>query len=131
MSNPTSETTDSLYERLGAADGIAALVDDIVAAHMSNPIIKARFLPYQEDPARLSAIKSHTRAFLAMGSGGPASYAGRSMSDAHRGMNVSAAEYMAAVDDILATLKKHGRDERTQQEVLAIAYSLKAEIMSL
>ena len=133
----TSQTTQaaaaaaSLYERLGASAGIAALVEDIVAAHMANPTIRARFLPYAADPDRLRVIKQHLCAFLEAGSGGPARYSGRSMPDAHRGMNISAGEYMAAIDDILEVLRKHRIDEQTQKDVLAIAYSLKADIVHL
>jgi hemoglobin len=36
---------------------------------------------------------------------------------------------MAATDDILAALRKHGVDEQTQKDVLAIAYSLKGQIL--
>ena len=34
--------TTTLYQ-LGGAEGIARLVEDIVAAHLRNPIIKTRF----------------------------------------------------------------------------------------
>lgn len=51
------------------------------------------------------------------------------MSDAHRGMNISATEYMATLDDILAAMRKNSIDEQTQKDVLAIAYSLKGEIL--
>lgn len=119
----------SLYERLGGAAGIAALTDDIVAAHMRHPAIRSRFLPYQETPERLEEVKRHLRNFLAAGTGGPETYDGRSMTETHRGMNISEAEYMAALDDILDVLRRHGIDEQTQKDVLAIAYSLKDEIM--
>lgn len=119
----------SLFERLGGSAGIRSLVDDIVKAHMANPSIKARFLPFLETPDRIALIKKHTCDFLEMGSGGPAKYSGRSMRDAHRGMNVSEAEYMAAVDDILGVLRDHSIDEHTQKDVLGIAYSLKGEIL--
>lgn len=127
----TSNPAVSLFTRLGGSAGIAAIVDDIVAAHMVNPAIMARFLPYASDPERLKVIKGHTCAFFEAGSGGPAAYSGRSMPAAHRGLNVSEAEYMAAIDDILLAVKKHGKDEQTQKDVLAIAYSLKADIMHL
>lgn len=123
--------TRSLFERLGGSDGIRALVGDIVEAHMQNPTIRVRFLPYRETPDRLEIVKGHLCAFLEAGSGGPSAYAGRTMRDAHRGMNVSEAEYMAAIDDILAVLGKHGIDEPTRKDVLAIAYSLKDDIMHL
>jgi len=121
--------TKSLYDRLGRAEGIRVLVDGIVAAHMKNDVIKARFIPYQTQPERLELIKQHTVQFLSAGGGGPQEYGGRSMPDAHRGMNINEAEYMAAVDDILATLKSHAIDDETQKDVLAIAYSLKGEIL--
>jgi hemoglobin len=133
QAEPTATATHaaSLYQRLGGSDGIVALVDDIVAAHMSNPIIKARFLPYAADPERLGVIKKHLCAFLESGSGGPTQYTGRSMPDAHRGMNISEHEYVAAIDDILAVLRKHDISEQSQKDVLAIAYSLKDAIVHL
>lgn len=121
--------SNSLYERLGGAKGIASLVDDIVEAHINNSAIKARFLPIRDDPVRFAAAKQHLRNFLGAGSGGPEQYDGRSMLDAHRGMNISAQEYMAAIDDILSTMSKHKIDEQTRKDVLAIAYSLKDEIV--
>jgi hemoglobin len=122
-------STKSLYERLGATDGIRKLADDIVAAHMENPVIRARFRPYLGTPDRLATLKKHLVAFLETGSGGPQTYAGRSMPDAHRGMNINEAEYMAAIDDILSVLRGRGIDEPTQKDVLAIAYSLKDQIL--
>jgi len=119
----------SLFERLGGSSGINALVQDIVALHMENPVIRARFRPYLETPDKLETTKKHLCAFLEAGSGGTAQYGGRSMKDAHRGMNINEAEYMAATDDILAALRQHGTDDQTQKDVLAIAYSLKGEIL--
>jgi hemoglobin len=121
----------SLFERLGAKSGIKTLCDDIVAAHMENPEIRARFRPYLEMPEKLAVLKNHLCAFLEAGSGGAQNYTGRSMQDAHRGMNISEAEYMAAIDDIMSVLRKHGKDEQTQKDVLAIAFSLKDGIMRL
>jgi hemoglobin len=119
----------TLYERLGGASGILKLVDDIVEAHMNNSLIKARFLPYRDDADTLAKVKQHTCDFLGAGSGGPEKYSGRSMPDAHRGMNISEQEYMAVVDDILNTLDKHKIDDQSRKDVLAIAYSLKKEII--
>lgn len=119
----------TLFERLGGSPGIRTIVDDIVALHLENPVIQARFHPYLETPDKVELVKRHTCEFLETGSGGPAQYTGRSMREAHRGMNISAAEFMAATDDILATLKKRGIDDETQREVLGIVYSLKGDIM--
>lgn len=121
--------TKSLFERLGGAPAVKILVDDIVQRHMENPVISARFRPLLDTPERLETIKGHTRAFLEAGSGGSANYTGRAMRDAHRGMNVSETEFMAATDDILAAMRQHAIDESAQKDVLAILYSLKGEIL--
>jgi hemoglobin len=123
------QETATLYRRLGGENGVHELVDDIVAAHMENPTIRVRFLPYAEEPERLEELKNHLCMFLAQGSGGPAEYNGRSMPEAHRGMNITEAEYMAAMDDIMQVLRQHDIDERSRKDVLAIAYSLKSDIM--
>ncbi|MFP4610188.1 MAG: group I truncated hemoglobin [Thiohalophilus sp.] len=119
----------SLYERLGGSDGINTLVEKIVANHMENPTIRARFRPYLDTPEKLATTKQHLCAFLEAGSGGNAQYQGRSMPDTHRGMNINATEYLAALDDIMAALEEEQIDGQTQKDVLAIAYSLKDEIL--
>ena len=125
----TRVNSASLFERLGGTAGIAAIVESLIAAHMENPIIRARFLPYLDTPEHLEAIKGHVCTFLEAGSGGPRAYTGRAMLDAHRGMNISEAEFVATLDDILLVLQKHRVDEATQKDILAIAYSLKGEIV--
>jgi hemoglobin len=119
----------SLYERLGETKGIESLVEDVVEAHMNNPVIKARFLPYKEKGEQLKQIKRHVVDFFVAGSGGPAVYTGRDMPMTHRGMNINEAEYMATIDDILKVLREHGIDDDTRKDVLAILYSLKEQII--
>lgn len=118
----------TLYERLGGKPGIKALVDDVLEAHMKNPAISARFLPYRERPDDLNDAKAQLCAFFGAGSGGPEPYSGRDMVAAHRGMNISTSEYMAAIDDIMSVLAAHEVDETTRKDVLMIGYSLKGDI---
>lgn len=119
----------SLFERLGGTEGITAIVDEAVAIHMTNPTIQAVFLPYAEEPERLAVIKKHTVDFFSAGSGGDITYLGRDMPVAHKGMNISAAEYMAVIDDILLVLDNRQIDEQSKKDVLAILWSLKGMIM--
>ena len=119
----------TLYERLGGGKGITAIVDDIVEAHMSNPGVKARFLPLKDDPKHFAEVRQHLIEFLAAGSGGPEQYTGKDMLSAHRGMNISEEEYMKVIDDILHALDKNKIDDQTRKDVLAIAYSLKDQMI--
>lgn len=123
--------TTSLFERLGRSSGIERIVDDVANRHLENPVIAARFRPYLEQPHKLQELKVHLARFLETGSGGPQRYEGRDMRSTHTGMNISAAEYMAAVDDIMAALAHAGIDEQTRKDVLAITWSLKGDIMHL
>jgi len=122
-------TTQSLYEKLGSRSGITKIVDDIVEAHMVNPTIKARFIPYNDDPENLKKIKGHLVDFICAGTGGEETYQGRPMDATHRGMNITDEEYMAAVDDIMSVLRNHGVSEDAQKDMLFIAYTLREEIL--
>ncbi|GAB1454017.1 hypothetical protein MASR2M47_40730 [Draconibacterium sp.] len=123
------QANSTLFDRLGSTVGITAIVDDVIAAHMANPVISARFEPYKTQPERFSKIRQHTIDFFSAGGGGPIQYTGRDMPTTHNGMNISAAEYMAAVDDIMGVLEKHKTDEQSKKDVLAIVWSLKGLII--
>ena len=45
-------------------------------------------------------------------------------------MNISSAEYMHVVDDILQVLDSHSIDEESKKDVLAILWSLKGMIIA-
>jgi len=120
----------TLFERLGGTQGISLIVDDTVEAHMNNLAIKARFLPYKEQPERLAIIKKHTVDFFSAGSGAQVAYTGRDMVTTHTGMNISPEEYMHVIDDIFLALDKNDVTEETKKDVLAILWSLKGMIIS-
>lgn len=69
----------SLHEKLGGAEKIKTIVDDIVDAHLGNAVIRARFLPYLERPEYVDKVKQHMCDLLGTGSGGPEHYTGRDM----------------------------------------------------
>ncbi len=120
----------SLFDRLGGNNGISTIVDDVVEAHMNNPAIRKRFIPYKDKPEQLELIKKHTVDFFIAGSGGPANYSGKDMSTTHKGMNITPTEYMHVVDDIMLVLKNHKIDEESRKDVLTILWSLKGMIIS-
>ena len=117
--------TTTLYARLGGADGIARLVDDVMAAHLTNPIVKTRF----ENIKDLDRAKKMAREFFSAGAGGPDTYTGKDMLAAHKGMNISEQEYLAVTDDIVGAMEKHGLSEDTKKDVIAILYALKSSII--
>lgn len=119
----------SLYERLGGVEEIKLIVDDIVDAHLSNEVISARFTPYLERPEYVDQVKQHMCDLIGEGSGGPEQYTGRDMKTTHEGMNLSEREFIAATDDILNVLTDHGIGQQEKDEVLAMLYSMKDEVV--
>jgi hemoglobin len=117
--------TRTLYERLGSVEGITRIVHDVMDAHLSNPVIRTRF----ENSKDLDHAKKMAVEFFCAGCGGPEAYTGRDLVVAHKGMNISEQEYMAAMDDILLALRKNAIDEGTQNEVTAILYGMKGQVI--
>lgn len=121
--------TVTLHERLGGSAGIRRIVDGMVDAHLHNLAIKPRFLPYLDQPERVERIKQRYCTLFEDHANGPSAYDGRSMVETHRGMNIDETEYMAAMDDILETMKSLGHSGDTRNEITAILYALKDGII--
>jgi hemoglobin len=117
--------TTTLYERLGGAGGIARIVDDLMAAHLENPAVQTRFANIGD----LEHAKQMAREFFCAGTGGPEPYTGKDMLAAHKGMNISEQEYLAVMDDIVGAMTLNAVDDTTKNEVIAILYSLKGDII--
>lgn len=121
--------SDTLYDRLGGKAGIDKLVDRIVELHLQNEVAGPRYRALDDEA--IDHAREMVKEFLAAGSGGPVEYTGRSMIEAHTGMNVNAAEYVAVVDDIMQAMNEMDYPDPVRNEVLGIAYSLKEEIIHL
>jgi hemoglobin len=117
--------SSTLHERLGGGVGITQLVDDMMAAYLRNPIIRTRFEAIKD----LERAKQITVEFFCANSGGPQEYTGLDMVSRHRGMNISEQEFIAVVDDILASMDKNKFGEAEKRDVLAFVYSMKDKII--
>ena len=121
------ETT--IFDKLGGTEGISGAVDQIVAKHLENEKIKHYFTPLTENPEYFEQFKKHVKDFLAAGTGGGADYTGRDMMDAHKGLNISEAEFLEGIDDILYVLDDNKVDRVTRNELLATLYSMKGAVI--
>ncbi|RLD26302.1 MAG: group 1 truncated hemoglobin [Bacteroidetes bacterium] len=119
----------TIYEKLGGAEGISDAVDQIVAKHLENDDIKHYFLPLTENPEYFEQFKQHVKDFLGAGTGGGTEYNGRDMVGAHTGLNISEADFLAAIDDILFVLDANKVDRVSRNELLATLYSMKAAVI--
>ena len=113
----------SLYERLGAADGLEKIVRDTIALHHDNPDIAHYFADVDDD-----VLAGHVIAFFAAGTGGPVNYQGRDMTTAHASIAMSDADYDSAVADVMKSVKANGVDAASAAEVAAILESLRPAV---
>lgn len=116
----------SLYERLGRRPRIEEIVEVIWANHTSNPLIKQRYVDSDGEN-----VKRLVTEMCCAGFGGPEAYTGKDMISAHRGMNINEVEFIAVCDDVLDALDKCNVGKREKDEILAILYSLKSEVVHL
>src|SRR5438132_20904 len=89
----------SLYERLGRIESIGAVVEDFRDRVARDDRIKQKFA--RTDLGRLTRMLIDQ---VCQAAGGPCTYTGRSMKDAHAGMGVTSGEFDALVGDLVATL---------------------------
>lgn len=120
-----NQATTSLYERLGRRDGIARITRSLIGNHMANPLVKTRY----ENSGDMARVEQRVIEFFCAGAGGPESYSGQDMRATHRGMNINEQEFVAVIDDAMAALESNGIDPGTRNEVLAILWSLRGEVM--
>jgi hemoglobin len=116
----------TLYERLGGMEAITAVIDDFVARCAADARINGKFA--RTDVARLKRMLVDQ---VCMASGGPCVYEGRDMRETHDGMAVTAGEFDALVDDLVATLNQFGVGKGEQDELLAVLGPLRADIVEV
>lgn len=115
----------SLYERLGGVERISQLGKDIVALHYVNPLFKTRF----EQVKDRSQLERNISDFICAGTGGPQTYGGKDVLSAHKHMNIDEQELVSAIDDVMAAMTKNGYAQAEKNDILAILYSLKGEVV--
>lgn len=116
----------SLYERLGGKDAIVGVVDSFVAKVAADGRINKKFA--KSDVGR---VKTMLVDQICAATGGPCTYTGRSMKDAHKSMGVTDGEFTALVEDLSATLNAFKVPQPEQNELLSALGTMKADIVEV
>ena len=134
-------TESSLYERLGGAFAIAAVVDHFSDAVVQNPIVGQK----SENPAlrewhtnnlgRLPGLKFMRTLWVCNVAGGPQQYAATKpgstdlgLEEAHRELKVSPDQFDQVAAELGRTLDFFNVPEREKEEVLAAFAAHKGEV---
>ena len=117
----------TLYKRLGGYDAIAAVSDDFIGRMAADKQL-ARFLVGLSDNSK-ARLRQLVVDQLCNATGGPCLYIGRDMKTSHKGLAITGADWDLAVKYLAESLDKFKVPEKEKGELLAIASSLKADIV--
>lgn len=119
-------TVRTLYDRLGGKDAITAVVDSFVAIVAKDTRINKKFA--RSDVGR---VKTMIVDQVCSATGGPCTYTGRSMKDAHRNMGVTEGEFNALVEDLTTSLNAYNVPKPEQDELLNALGTMKGDIVEV
>lgn len=128
---PTEPTpTPSLYTRLGGDAAITAVTDQFIQNVLADPTIADNFQATGADPYRFALFRERLIDQLCDATGGPYTYTGASMYDAHDGMNITDAEFGALVNALVASLNQFNVPQAEQNELLGILGPMQSDIVN-
>lgn len=123
---PAKPAEKSLFDRLGGAPAVSAVVDDFAGRVLADTRINAKFA--KSDPTRLV---TNLKAFVTVATGGPGEYKGQDMKTAHTHMAVTEGEFGALVEDLSLTLDKFKVPAKEKGELLGALAPLKTSIVEV
>ena len=120
----------SLYDRLGGAYAVATVVDAFIERLLVNDTLNANPAIYEaRSRVPKAGLKFHVTALVCQVTGGPQTYAGRSMKEAHRNLHITEREWDAMVHDFVEVLDQFKVPKAEQTELLTIVGSTKSDIV--
>jgi hemoglobin len=119
-------TEGSLYDRLGGTDAITAVVRAVVDRELKDDRIDQKFARTNTDRLVKEFVDQ-----ICQATGGPCTYTGRGMTEAHHSMGVTDGEFKAFVEDVVAVLDDFKVGKAEQDELLNILAPLRGEIVEV
>jgi hemoglobin len=117
----------SLYQRLGGYDAVAAATDELLRRLQSDPQLRDYWKGASNDNRRKA--RQQIVDFMVEAAGGPAYYNGRDMKLSHAGMHISESDWDVFMRHARGTLESLDVPAREQDEVLAFFTSLRADVV--
>jgi len=122
----STEQMISLYERLGGIDAITAVARAFEDRAAKDDRINQKFARTNLDRLTREFVDQ-----LCQDTGGPCTYTGRTMTEAHTNMGVSSGEFDAFMEDLVATLDDFEVGKAEQGELLSLLRPMRGEIVEV
>ena len=116
------ETT--LYEKMGGESAIKEMVDDFYRDVLADEIVSHFF-----DHTDMEKQWRHQTAFISYALGGPNQYSGRSMEEAHAGLNLQPEHLDAIVKHLTDAIMAHGASPEDLEAALGKIATLKEAVL--
>ena len=129
MDKDKKQKQKKLYVRLGGKKAIKAVVDEFVNNVAGDSRINKFFAKTASSPKLMKKFKDNLVDQICEASGGPCKYKGLDMVTAHKGMNISDAEFGALVEDLVKALDKFNVGETEKNELLGALGGMKGDIV--
>ena len=121
----------SLYDRLGGLKGITVVVDDFIDRLVTNDTLNSN---PEIDAGRLRSpppyLKFQVSQMVCEATGGPCTYTGKGMKEAHAQMNITEAEWGVMAGEFQKSLDKFAVPATEQKELFGIVETTKADIVA-
>lgn len=126
------EATESLWDRLGGEEKIRPFCNDLYDLHASDPLTAPWFNGAQTkgNIRSVDETKENVFTFVSSGIGGPHTYGGKDMKEAHKHMKIPKHVFHALTNHVFLKLLEHnlgGVQER--EEFYDILWSLRTDVM--
>ena len=119
-----------LWDRLGGEKAVRALVHDFVDAALKDPKVNfTRGGKYKLDDKAIKKMEQLFVAGISDGAGGPLEYKGPTLEAAHKGMNITNAEFNAMLLDLVDVMKRHKLPEAEMRELLEMIGKTRGQIV--
>ena len=119
-------TVPTLYERLGGAPAIEAVVDELYRRILSD----AELAPFF-NRVNLRSQKGRMRAFVTMVAGGPNEYHGRDMKTAHQRHAIEDRHFDLVAGYLVGTLEWAGADRDAADELVTMVAGLRGDVVTV
>ncbi len=111
MNSPSDSS--SLYERIGGAERVDALVHDFYERVLKDPELAPFF-----EHSSIDKLRSMQQEFFAAALGGPQEYSGRSLAAVHHGRNIQRSHFSKFCQHLFETLEEMGFDRNDIDETV-------------
>jgi hemoglobin len=127
LSSAALAKDETLYQRLGGYDAIAAVTDNFVGRLLEDDMFERFFTGISNDSKM--RLRQNIVDFFCKETGGPCYYVGRDMKTVHEGIGITKAEWDKATEHFVAAMQELQVPEQEQNDAAALIQPLEKDIV--